>query len=118
MTKNSHTPGPWAVQPYQQDHGASLAIVAPANGWVVAVIPYDPAIQQSETLTSETVRRYPDDFPNANLLAAAPALFKALEAWAFADADPATARSKGYYDRAREQRDAILRQLCSKAVRP
>lgn len=52
------------------------------------------------------------------LLMQAPALFKALEAWAFADADPAAARSKGYYNRAREQRDALLRQLGSKAVRP
>ena len=33
------------------------------------------------------------------LLMQAPALFKALEAWAFADADPEAARRKGYYDR-------------------
>jgi hypothetical protein len=45
-------------------------------------------------------------------------LFKALEAWAFADADPAAAREKGYYNLAREQRDQVLRQLGSKAVRP
>lgn len=45
-------------------------------------------------------------------------LLAALEAWAFADADPAAARRKGYYDNAREQRDQLLRQLGSKAVRP
>jgi hypothetical protein len=118
MTNNSHTPGPWAVQPYEQDQGASLAIVAPATGWVVAVIPYDPDIQQVDSPTSETVRRYSDDLPNANVLAAGPDLLKALEAWAFADADPEAARFKGYYNRAREQRDTLLRQLGSKAVRP
>jgi hypothetical protein len=61
----------------------------------------------------------PEEFQaNCNLIVRAPALFKALEAWAFADADPEAARRKGYYDRAREQRDALLRQLGSKAVRP
>jgi hypothetical protein len=52
------------------------------------------------------------------LLVKAPHLFEALEAWAFADADPATAQRKGYYNLAREQRDALLRQIGSKAVRP
>ena len=55
---------------------------------------------------------------NCDLIVNAPLLFKALEAWAFADADPAAARDKGYYDRAREQRDQLLRKLGSKAVRP
>lgn len=52
------------------------------------------------------------------LLVQAPALLKALEAWAFADADPEAARRKGYYNHAREQRDALLRQLGSNAVGP
>jgi hypothetical protein len=51
------------------------------------------------------------------LLVQAPALFHTLEAWAFADADRAAAERKGYYEHAREQRDQILRQLGSKAVR-
>ena len=55
---------------------------------------------------------------NPPLLVQAPALLKALEAWAFADADPEAARRKGYYDQAREQRDTLLRQLGTKAVRP
>jgi hypothetical protein len=55
---------------------------------------------------------------NARLIALAPALFKALEAWAFADADPAAAERKGYYADAERQRDAVLRQLGSNAVRP
>jgi hypothetical protein len=117
MTKNSHTPGPWVVEPRQWDHGASLAIVAPANGFIVAIVPFDEDIQTEDSPTADTVRRHPDEIPNANILAAAPALFKALETWAFADADPAAARFKGYYDRARERRDQLLRQLGSKAVR-
>ena len=118
MTKHSHTPGPWVVEPWQWNNGASLAIVAPANGFVVAITPYDEDIQTEDCPTAETVKRHPDELPNADLLAAAPLLSKALEGWAFADADPAAARRKGYYDRAREQRDALLRQLGSKAVRP
>jgi hypothetical protein len=55
---------------------------------------------------------------NCDLIVKAPLLVKALEAWAYADADPAAARYKGYYNRAREQRDTLLRQLGSKAVRP
>ena len=55
---------------------------------------------------------------NCDLIVNAPLLFKALEAWAFADADPGAARSKGYYNRAREQRDELLRQLGSKAIAP
>jgi hypothetical protein len=55
---------------------------------------------------------------NCSLIVRAPLLFATLEAWAFADADPAAARRKGYYDDARRERDALLRQLGSKAVRP
>jgi hypothetical protein len=55
---------------------------------------------------------------NCDLMVNAPLLFRTLEAWAFADADPAAARDKGYYDQAREQRDTLLRQLGSKAVQP
>jgi hypothetical protein len=55
---------------------------------------------------------------NCDLIVNTPRLFEALESWAFADADPKAARFKGYYNRAREQRDALLRQLGSKAVRP
>jgi hypothetical protein len=55
---------------------------------------------------------------NCDLIVNAPLLFKALEAWAFADADPAAASRKGYYDRAREQRDQVLCTLGSKAVQP
>ena len=62
---------------------------------------------------------YEDEFQgNCNLIVNAPLLFKALEAWAFADADPAAAERKGYYDTARQKRDNILRHLGSKAVPP
>jgi hypothetical protein len=118
MTQTSHTLGPWVVEPRQWDQGASLAIVAPANGWIVAIVPFDEDIQTVDEPNADTVNRHPCELPNAHMIAAAPALFKALEAWAFADADPAAARAKGYYDRAREQRDTLLRQLGSKAVRP
>lgn len=40
---NKHTPGPWAVEPRQWDHGASLAIVAPNSGYSV-----DQALAQAE----------------------------------------------------------------------
>jgi hypothetical protein len=61
----------------------------------------------------------PEEFQgNCELIVRAPLLYKALEAWAFADADPECARRKGYYDNAREQRDELLRQLGSPAVGP
>lgn len=77
------TKGLWAVQPYQPDHGASLAIVCPDNGFVVAVIPYDPEVQSDEDPDYDTVVRHPEDEANARLLAAAPRLLSALRkcAW-------------------------------------
>ena len=61
----------------------------------------------------------PEEFQEkCMLIVNAPRLFKALEAWAFADADPEAARDKGYYDNARAQRDALLRHLGSNAAGP
>jgi hypothetical protein len=79
MTKNSHTPGPWVVEPRQWDQGASLAIVAPANGFIVAIVPFDEDIQTEDCPTADTVKRHPDEIPNANVLAAAPVLLEAGE---------------------------------------
>ena len=84
------------------------------------------ADQFLENWAVDTINNPDEDFEERSaewkvirpLLVQAPALLKALEAWAFADADPEAARRKGYYDQAREQRDAVLRQLGSKAVRP
>ena len=72
------SPGWWAVQPLQADHGASLAIVCPDNGYIVATIPFDPEIQTDDDPDSETVVRYPADEANARLLASAPRLLDAL----------------------------------------
>jgi hypothetical protein len=69
---SGHTPGPYEVQPLQSSHGAELAIVAPANGFVVAVIQYDPDIQTDDYPDYDTVVRHPQDVANAQLLAAAP----------------------------------------------
>lgn len=76
---NKHTPGPWNVQPWQWNHGASLAIVAPNNGYIVAVVPFDEDIQVEDEPDYDTVRRHPDEIPNANMLAAAPAMYEALQ---------------------------------------
>ena len=80
MSTPNHTPGPWAVAPRQWDHGASLAIVAPNNGYVVAIVPFDEDIQVVDEPDGDTVRRHPDDVPNAALLAAAPAMYEACKA--------------------------------------
>ncbi len=72
------TPGPWAVEPRQWDHGASLAIVAPHSGYIVAVVPFDDDIQTVDEPDYETVKRHPDEVPNAHLIAAAPAMYEAL----------------------------------------
>jgi len=77
---SKHTPGPWAVEPRQWDHGASLAIVAPNNGYIVAIVPFDEDIQTVDEPDYETVKRHPDDVPNAHLIAAAPAMYEALKA--------------------------------------
>lgn len=76
---SKHTPGPWAVEPRQWDHGASLAIVAPNNGYIVAIVPFDEDIQTVDEPDYETVKRHPDDVPNAHLIAAAPAMYEALQ---------------------------------------
>lgn len=76
---SKHTPGPWAVEPRQWDHGASLAIVAPNNGYIVAIVPFDEDIQTVDEPDYETVKRHPDDVPNAHLIAAAPAMYEALK---------------------------------------
>ncbi len=77
---SKHTPGPWAVEPRQWDHGASLAIVAPNNGYIVAVVPFDADIQTVDEPDMTTVKRHPDDEPNAHLIAAAPAMYEAIKA--------------------------------------
>lgn len=77
-TQIKHTPGPWAVEPRQWDHGASLAIVAPNNGYIVAIVPFDEDIQTVDEPDYETVKRHPDEVPNAALIAAAPAMYEAL----------------------------------------
>ncbi|MGQ2942951.1 MAG: hypothetical protein ACT6Q7_03000 [Blastomonas fulva] len=78
-TAAQHTPGPYEVQPLQSSHGADIAIVAPANGFVVAIIPHDPDIQTADDVDCDTVVRHPQDMANAQLLAAAPELLAALE---------------------------------------
>jgi hypothetical protein len=55
MTRHGqHTDGPWEVQPYQADHGASLAIVSPDTGFTVALIPFDPDMQTDDNPTHDT----------------------------------------------------------------
>lgn len=79
-TQTTHTPGPWKVEPRQWDQGASLAIVAPHNGWIVAIVPFDEDIQTEDEPDMTTVKRHPDEEPNAHLIAAAPAMYEALKA--------------------------------------
>ena len=74
-----HTSGPWAVEPWQWNQGASLAIVAPANGYIVGIVPFDEDIQTVDQPDCDTVKRHPDEIPNAVLMAAAPALLEAGE---------------------------------------
>ena len=76
MTRHGqHTDGPWEVQPYQGDNGASLAVVSPDTGFTVAIIPFDEDMQTIDNPTYETVRRHPCDVHNANLISKAPAMY-------------------------------------------
>ena len=76
---NKHTPGPWTVEPRQWDQGASLAIVAPHNGWIVGIVPFDEDIQEEDEPDMTTVIRHPDEEPNARLMAEAPTLYTDLQ---------------------------------------
>lgn len=69
-TRNSHTEGLLEVQPLQSSLGADIALVSPGNGFVVAVIQFDPDIQESDEPDADTVIRQPFDEPNARRLAA------------------------------------------------
>ena len=75
---HERAPEGWVVQPHQADHGASLAIVCPDDGYIVATIPFDPEIQTVDDPDYDTVVRKPADAANARLLAAAPRLRDAL----------------------------------------
>ena len=101
MTTAAHTPGPWYVEPWQWEHGASIAIVA--YGQIIATI--SPKNEDEEP-NMHTAKRGPHDEANARLIAASPALFDAaslvIERWAagdLADAvrmlDAAVAEAKG-----------------------
>lgn len=74
----NHTPGPWRVQPLSHDRGATLAIVGQGS-FIVAQIPPDPDIQTADEPDYESVVRYPCDEANARMLAASPALYRALK---------------------------------------
>ena len=67
MTKVTHTPGPWHVEPLQWDHGASIAIVA--NGQIICTIAPE---NEEDDVTMETAIRGPRDEANACLIAVAP----------------------------------------------
>lgn len=73
-----YTVGPWHREPLQSTHGADIAIVAPANGWVVAVIQHDPDIQTCEEPDGDSVVWHPQDLGNADLICEGPAMVDAL----------------------------------------
>lgn len=86
-----HTPGPWHIEPLVATHGADMAICAPSNGWVVAVIQNDPDIQTSDNPNGDTVVWHDADKANAALIAEAPAMLAALRRvvqWADTGCDP------------------------------
>ena len=53
--------------------------MAPDNGYIVAIVPFDEDIQTVDEPNMHTVNRRPCDTPNACLLATAPDLLEAGE---------------------------------------
>ncbi len=53
----------------------------------------------------------PECEPNARLVASGPDMLAALEAQEMAEADPESGRRKGYFDNARELREAALAKV-------
>lgn len=74
-----HTPAPWHIEPLATTQGADMAICAPNNGWIVAVIQHDPDIQTHDDPDFETVKWHDQDHANARLIAAAPDLLAQLK---------------------------------------
>lgn len=72
----NYTESPWKVQPLQADHGATIAIVDTKNSYVRAVIPMDEDIQTEDYPNYDTVKRHPDDLPDAYKIAAVPSLLE------------------------------------------
>lgn len=66
-------PGPFAVEPYQADHGASIAIVDKDHN-VIALI---PPLNQEDEPDIHDAKRDPHDQANASLLAASWELLEA-----------------------------------------
>lgn len=72
----NYTESTWKVQPLQADHGATIAIVDTNNGYVRATIPMDEDIQTEDHPNYHTVKRHPDDLPDAFKIAAVPSLLE------------------------------------------
>jgi hypothetical protein len=79
---HSITQGGWVPAPHQSSHGANIAIVAsePQSPLrLLAIIPYDPAIQTVECPDGSSVIFADEDLINAGAIAALPKLIGALE---------------------------------------
>ncbi len=76
MGKQIHTPGPWHIEPLQDDEGESIAICKAGLG-VIAVIEggNNPAADGARTQGFS----YDVDQANARLIAAAPEILEALK---------------------------------------
>lgn len=93
MTSTTQTPPAWDYDTYD-DHFSFYAESCKTD--------YLFRLDFSDEIAEPEVRR------SLNLIAAAPQMLEALEWQEMADADPAAARPKGYYDRAAELRRAAI----------
>jgi hypothetical protein len=100
--------------PWDAD-GVTILYAAPHEEDAVSMIEIRANVTEAGWDTVAFIEAiWPNAKANARLIAAAPDMLAALEMQQMAEYDPEASRRKGYFDRARELRDAAIAKATQK----